>query len=113
MPVGPRKDDFMNTVVGGPADAPALVMIPGMSFSLGTVSQGTRQQLHRALQELASTCAAEIVGTVPRRHLTMKHCPSRLRRLWRRDRFLFPQPGCAHRQIPRACSGFARDWQFR
>ena len=31
MPVGPRQDEFMNTVVGGPADAPALVMIPGRS----------------------------------------------------------------------------------
>lgn len=29
MPVGPGKDEFMNTVVGGPSDAPALVMIPG------------------------------------------------------------------------------------
>jgi hypothetical protein len=29
VPVGPRQDEFMNTVVGGPADAPALVMIPG------------------------------------------------------------------------------------
>ena len=29
MPVGPRKDEFMSTVAGGPADAPALVMIPG------------------------------------------------------------------------------------
>ena len=29
VPVGPRQDEFMNTVAGGPADAPALVMIPG------------------------------------------------------------------------------------
>lgn len=29
VPVGLRQDEFMNTVVAGPADGPALVMIPG------------------------------------------------------------------------------------
>lgn len=43
MPVGPRQDEFMNTVVGGPADAPALVMIPGRwgHSNLPCVAAGT------------------------------------------------------------------------
>lgn len=39
VPVGPRKDDFMNTVVGGPADGPALVMIPGQFWPLSAPSR--------------------------------------------------------------------------